>query len=170
MEVVAAEASNTSYVTARHDVPSLLSSFFPTTSRVCRIPLTSRRPPHRLPKRLRGPTMVDILRCGKMLPPQLNLVIEIEFGRRDCAVVRERRGERRFTCWPLQAAVPAQPHEPRSTSTSSVLAGSYNDTVRVGRVGYLRHSFIAGFPSASQWGQRPLARPCLVPSNNWTAR
>ena len=25
------------------------------------------------------PTMVGILRCGKMLPPQLNLVIEIEF-------------------------------------------------------------------------------------------
>ena len=26
------------------------------------------------------PTMVGILRCGKMLPPQLNLVIEIEFA------------------------------------------------------------------------------------------
>ena len=38
------KTSNTSYVTARHDVqyfPSLLSSFSPTTSRVCRIPLTS---------------------------------------------------------------------------------------------------------------------------------
>ena len=38
------KTSNTSYVTARHDAqyfPSLLSSFSPTTSRVCRIPLTS---------------------------------------------------------------------------------------------------------------------------------
>ena len=38
------KTSNTSYVTARHDVqyfPSSLSSFSPTTSRVCRIPLTS---------------------------------------------------------------------------------------------------------------------------------
>ena len=41
------KTSNTSYVTARHDVqyfPSLLSSFSPTTSRVCRTPLTSGRP------------------------------------------------------------------------------------------------------------------------------
>ena len=38
------KTSNTSYVTARRDVqyfPSSLSSFSPTTSRVCRIPLTS---------------------------------------------------------------------------------------------------------------------------------
>ena len=28
------------------------------------------------------PAMVGILRCGKMLPPQLNLVIEIERTRR----------------------------------------------------------------------------------------
>ena len=38
------KTSNTSYVTARRDVqyfPSLLSSFSPTTLRVCRIPLTS---------------------------------------------------------------------------------------------------------------------------------
>ena len=38
------KTSNTSYATARHDVqyfPSSLSSFSPTTSRVCRIPLTS---------------------------------------------------------------------------------------------------------------------------------
>ena len=38
------KTSNTSYVTARHDVqyfPSSLSSFSPTTSRVCRVPLTS---------------------------------------------------------------------------------------------------------------------------------
>ena len=38
------KTSNTSCVTARHDVqyfPSSLSSFSPTTSRVCRIPLTS---------------------------------------------------------------------------------------------------------------------------------
>ena len=33
------------------------------------------------------PTMVGILRCGKMLPPQLNLVMEIKC----CAVVQERR-------------------------------------------------------------------------------
>ena len=177
MEVVAAGAqdevmqsldyklktSNTSYVMARHDVqyfPSSLSSFSPTTSRVCRIPLTSgtfidpksikiafrvrntdgtnplapatpnllrpARPVfangqrcddinyygrtvavHDLLKgreynpnkamegfdevddpRIAGgnadvllrPTMVGVLRCGKMLPPQLNLVIEIEFA------------------------------------------------------------------------------------------
>ena len=38
------KTSNTSYVMARHDAqyfPSSLSSFSPTTSRVCRIPLTS---------------------------------------------------------------------------------------------------------------------------------
>ena len=29
----------------------------------------------------------------------------------------------------------------------SVLAGTYDDTVRSIRVGYLRHSFIAGFPT-----------------------
>ena len=53
------KTSNTSYVTARHDVqyfPSSLSSFSPTTSRVCRIPLTSgtsfidRKPENRLPR------------------------------------------------------------------------------------------------------------------------
>ena len=38
------------------------------------------------------PTMVGILRCGKMLPPQLNLVIEIEFADATTALVRERRG------------------------------------------------------------------------------
>ena len=36
------------------------------------------------------PTMVGILRCGKMLPPQLNLVIEIEFA--DATTALERRG------------------------------------------------------------------------------
>ena len=171
------KTSNTSYVTARHDVqyfPSLLSSFSPTTSRVCRIPLTSgtsfidpesikiafrvrntdgtkllapatpnpacfvhasQRPalrrhqllrPHRgrarpaegqrvqpqqghggfrrserPARRPRGapggyadvllrPTMVGILRCGKMLPPQLNLVIEIEFA--DATTALENAG------------------------------------------------------------------------------
>ena len=162
------KTSNTSYVTARHDVqhfPSSLSSFSPTTSRVCRIPLTSgtsfidpesikiafrvrntdgtnplapatpasssasRSSPtasaattstttaaplavhdllkgreYNRNKAMEGfdevndpriaravhqggyvdvllrPTMVGILRCGKMLPPQLNLVIEIEFA------------------------------------------------------------------------------------------
>ena len=37
----------------------------------------------------------------------------------------------------------------------SVLAGTYDDTVRnidIGRVGYLRHSFIAGFPTARTSG------------------
>ena len=44
------KTSNTSYVTARHDAqyfPSSLSSFSPTTSRVCRIPLTIDVPLHR---------------------------------------------------------------------------------------------------------------------------
>ena len=165
------KTSNTSYVTARHDVqyfPSSLSSFSPTTSRVCRIPLTSgtsfidpesikiafrvrntdgtnplapatpnpacfvqrvqvfangqrcddinyygrtvaahdllKGREYNRNKAMEGfdevndpriaravhqggyadvllrPTMVGILRCGKMLPPQLNLVIEIEFA------------------------------------------------------------------------------------------
>ena len=135
------KTSNTSYVTARHDAqyfPSSLSSFSPTTSRVCRIPLTSgtsfdpesikiafrvrntdgtnplapatpnpacfvqrvqvfatasaattstttvdevndpriARAVHQggYADVLLRPTMVGILRCGKMLPPQLNLV------------------------------------------------------------------------------------------------
>ena len=163
------KTSNTSYVTARHDVqyfPSSLSSFSPTTSRVCRIPLTSgtsfidpesikiafrvrntdgtnplapatpnpacfvqrvqvfangqrcddinyygrtvavhdllKGREYNRNKAMEGfdevddpriaravhqggyadvllrPTMVGILRCGKMLPPQLNLVIEID--------------------------------------------------------------------------------------------
>ena len=41
------KTSNTSYVTARHDVqyfPSSLSSFSPATSRVCRIPLAPATP------------------------------------------------------------------------------------------------------------------------------
>ena len=168
------KTSNTSYVTARHDVqyfPSSLSSFSPTTSRVCRIPLTSgtsfidpesikiafrvrntdgtnplapatpnpacfvQRPAlrrHQLLRAHRGrarpaeghnrnkamegfdevddpriaravhqggyadvllrPTMVGILRCGKMLPPQLNLVIEIEFADATTALWSENAG------------------------------------------------------------------------------
>ena len=46
-----------------------------------------------------------------------------------------------------QPAVPSQPHE---GSFGAVLAGTYDDTARnidIGRVGYLRHSFIAGFPT-----------------------
>ena len=39
------------------------------------------------------PTMVGLLRCGKMLPPQLNLVLEIEFADAETAlVVRQRHG------------------------------------------------------------------------------
>ena len=156
------KTSNTSYVTARHDVqyfPSSLSSFSPATSRVCRIPLTSgtsfidpesikiafrvrntdgtnplapglrqrpalRRAVHDLLKGreynrnkamegfdevndphiaravhqggyadvLLRPTMVGILRCGKMLPPQLNLVIEIEFADATTALWSENAG------------------------------------------------------------------------------
>ena len=164
------KTSNTSYVTARHDVqyfPSSLSSFSPTTSRVCRIPLTSgtsfidpesikiafrvrntdgtnplapatpnpacfvQRPALRRhlavhdllkgreynrnkamegfdevndPRIARAahqggyadvllrPTMVGILRCGKMLPPQLNLVIEIEFADATTALWSENAG------------------------------------------------------------------------------
>ena len=38
------------------------------------------------------PTMVGILRCGKMLPPQLNLVIEIEFANATTALWSENAG------------------------------------------------------------------------------
>ena len=145
------KTSNTSYVTARHDVqyfPSSLSSFSPTTSRVCRIPLTSgtsfidpesikiafrvrntdgtnplapatpnpacfvqraqvfangqrrsgrpalARAVHQggYADALLRPTMVGILRCGKMLPPQLNLVIEIEFADATAALWSENAG------------------------------------------------------------------------------
>ena len=162
------KTSNTSYVTARHDVqyfPSSLSSFSPTTSRVCRIPLTSGTSfvdpesikiafrvrntdgtnplapatpnPACFVQRVHGrtvaddllkgreynrnkamegfdevddpriaravhqggyadvllrPTMVGILRCGKMLPPQLNLVIEIEFADATTALWSENAG------------------------------------------------------------------------------
>ena len=40
------------------------------------------------------PTMVGILRCGKMLPPQLNLVIEIEFADATTALWSENAGAR----------------------------------------------------------------------------
>ena len=177
------KTSNTSYVTARHDAqyfPSSLSSFSPTTSGVCRIPLTSDTSfidpesikiafrvrntdgtnplapatpnpacfvqrvqvfandqrcddinyygrtvaVHDLLKGrecnrnkameafdevddpriaravhqggyadvLLRPTMVGILRCGKMLPPQLNLVIEIEFADATTALWSENAG------------------------------------------------------------------------------
>ena len=178
------KTSNTSYVTALHDVqyfPSSLRSFSPTTSRVCRIPLTSGTSfidPDRVEsikiafrvrngtnplapatpnpacfvqrvqvfangqrcddinyygrtvaahdllkgreynrnKAMEGfnevndpriaravhqggyadvllrPTMVGILRCGKMLPPQLNLVIEIEFADATTALWSENAG------------------------------------------------------------------------------
>ena len=177
------KTSNTSYVTARHDVPyfpSSLSSFSPTTSRVCRIPLTSgtsfidpesikiafrvrntdgtnplapatpnpacfaqrvqvfangqrcddinyygrtvavhdllKGREYNRNKAMEGfdevddpriaravhqggyadvllrPTMVGILRCGKMLPPQLNLVIEIEFADATTALWSENAG------------------------------------------------------------------------------
>ena len=47
------------------------------------------------------------------------------------------------------------PHNPIKGASEhfhflSALAGTYDDTVRnidIGRVGYLRHSFIAGFPT-----------------------
>ena len=67
------------------------------------------------------------------------------------------------------------PHNPMKGASEhfhflSVLAGTYDDTVRnidIGRVGYLRHSFIAGFPTeraqdAIQWRQHSLGRPCPV--------
>ena len=211
------------------------------------------------------PTMVGILRCGKMLPTQLNLVIEIEFADATTALWSENAGAhpagatlstdfeiqnvrlltsqvvldsalvesfnrvllsgrslvfsyptvhtqqssvpngvaehnvtvaRAFTklmgafvtFWDNDAgskihllANPGQdvapigaarqedsllesqmqlrslqyPHNPMKGASEhfrflSVLAGTYDDTVRnidIGRVGYLRHSFIAGFPT-----------------------
>ena len=206
------------------------------------------------------PTMVGILRCGKMLPPQLNLVIEIEFADATTALWSENAGAhpvgatlstdfvrvlasqvvldsalvesfnrvllsgrslvfsyptvhtqqssvpngaaehnvtvaRAFaklmgaflTFWdndagskihllanPEQGVAPIgaarqedsllqsqmqlgslqYPHNPMKGASEhfhflSVLAGTYDNTVRnidIGRVGYLRHSFIAGFP------------------------
>ena len=301
------KTSNTSYVTARHDVqyfPSSLSSFSPTTSRVCRIPLTSgtsfidpesikiafrvrntdgtnplapatpnpacfvqrvqvfangqrcddinyygrtvaahdllKGREYNRNKAMEGfdevndpriaramhqggyadallrPTMVGILRCAKMLPPQLNLVIEIEFADATTALWSENAGahpsgatlstvrSRTSGFWPPgrlvesfnrvllsgrslvfsyptvhtqqssvlngphwrgqaggqpsgvsdaagQPAVPSQPHEGSLRALPlPLLAGTYDDTVRnidIGRVGYLRHSFIAGFPT-----------------------
>ena len=41
---------------------------------------------------LMRPTMVGILRCGKMLPPQLNLVLEIEFADATTALWSENAG------------------------------------------------------------------------------
>ena len=317
------KTSNTSYVTARHDVqhfPSSLSSFSPTTSRVCRIPLTSgtsfidpesikiafrvrntdgtnplapatpnpacfvqrvqvfangqrcddinyygrtvavhdllKGREYNRNKAMEGfdevddpriaravhqggyadvllrPTMVGILRCGKMLPPQLNLVIEIEFADATTALWSENAGAHPApatlstdfeiqnvrvlasqvvldsalvesfnrvllsgrslvfsypTVHTQQSSVPNGVAEhnvtvaraftklmgafvtfwdndagskihllanPKGASEHfhflSVLAGTYDDTVRnidIGRVGYLRHSFIAGFPT-----------------------
>ena len=199
--------------------------------------------------------MVGILRCGKMLPPQLNLVIEIEFadattalwsenagahpagatlstdfeiqnvgrpglcaGRvlqpgaplrkapgvqlphgahaavqrperrggaqrhrgarlhethgRVCDLLGQRRGllanpgqdvapigaarqEDSLLESQMQLGSLQYPHNPMKGASEhfhflSVLAGTYDDTVRnidIGRVGYLRHSFIAGFPN-----------------------
>ena len=101
------KTSNTSYVTARHDVqyfPSSLSSFSPTTSRVCRNKAMEGFDEVDDPRIARAvhqggyadvllrPTMVGILRCGKMLPPQLNLVIEIEFADATTALWSENAG------------------------------------------------------------------------------
>ena len=166
------------------------------------------------------PTMVGILRCGKMLPPQLNLVIEIEFADATTALWSENAGAHPAgatlstdfeiqnvrvlasqvvldsalvesfnrvllsgrslvfsypTVHTQQSSVPngvaehnvtvaraftklgslQYPHNPMKGASEhfhflSVLAGTYDDTVRnidIGRVGYLRHSFIAGFPT-----------------------
>ena len=48
------------------------------------------------------PTMVGILRCGKMLPPQLNLVIEIEFADATTALWSENAGTSEF--WPPRSS------------------------------------------------------------------
>ena len=182
------------------------------------------------------PTMVGILRCGKMLPPQLNLVIEIEFADATTALWSENAGAhpagatlstdfeiqnvrvlasqvvldsalvksfnrallsgrslvfsyptvhtqqstvppgvaehvtvaRAFTklmgafvtFWDAGSKIhllanPGQDVAPMKGASEhfhflSVLAGTYDDTVRnidIDRAGYLRHSFIAGFPT-----------------------
>ena len=63
------------------------------------------------------------------------------------------------------------PHNPMKGASEhfhflSVLAGAYDDTVRnidIGRVGYLRHSFIASFPTERVPKMlTPLGRPCPV--------
>ena len=55
-------------------------------------PRIARGAPGRLRGRAAAPTMVGILRCGKMLPPQLNLVIEIEFADATTALWSENAG------------------------------------------------------------------------------
>ena len=64
------------------------------------------------------------------------------------------------------------PHNPMKEASEhfhflSVLAGTYDDTVRnidIGRVGYLRRSFIAGFPTerVPKMPLSALGRPCPV--------
>ena len=48
--------------------------------------------------RASAPHMVGILRCGKMLPPQLNLVMEVKFADATTALFRERRGALSTDC------------------------------------------------------------------------
>ena len=141
------------------------------------------------------PTMVGILRCGKMLPPQLNLVIEIEFADATTALWSENAegapGGSHAPLAPIGAArqednlLESQmqlgslyPHNPMKGASEhfhflSVLAGTYDDTVRnidIDRAGYLRHSFIAGrsecprcpsvvsAPARATWLSSPLRR------------
>ena len=223
------------------------------------------------------PTMVGILRCGKMLPPQLNLVIEIEFADATTALWSENAGAhpagatlstdfeiqnvrvlasqvvldsalveslnrvllsgrslvfsyptvhtqqstvppgvaehnvtvaRAFTklmgagskihllANPGQDVAPIgaarqedsllqmqlgslqYPHNPMKGASEhfhflSVLAGTYDDTVRnidIDRAGYLRHSFIAGFPTERVPGVSTRSTWLGSPSRRSTAR
>ena len=84
------------------------------------------------------PTMVGILRCGKMLPPQLNLVIEIEFADATTALWSENAGahpagatlgSRTSEFWPFRLSWALTVH----TQQSSVPNGVAEHNVTVAR-------------------------------------
>ena len=72
----------------------------------------------------------------------------------DVAPIGAARQEDSLLEFQMQLGSLQYPHNPMKGASEhfhflSVLAGTYDDTVRnidIGRVGYLRHSFIAGFP------------------------
>ena len=80
------------------------------------------------------PTMVGILRCGKMLPPQLNLVIEIEFADATTALWSENAGAH------PAGATPSTDFEIQNVQVlasqvvlDSALVGSFNRALLSGR-------------------------------------
>ena len=87
---------------------------------------------------LMAPTLVGLLGCGKMLPPQLNLVLEIEFA--DPAdVVRGRSVQANGTSFlesPLQLGALQFPHYPAKDFAEhhhflQVLGETYDSTIAI---------------------------------------